>query len=112
MVVTVTTVGANVLVIGDAVVTTVVTEEDGDTVGVIGASEEIVVVGGGGGVATAVAGTVGLGVGTSIIEVLMNVGVSDDVTLVADGDGELVSCAIMIMFPSLKVHNIKTRMKR
>ena len=111
MVVTITTVGANVLAIGDAVVTTVVTEEDGDTVGVIGASEEIVV-DGGGGVATAVAGTVGLGVGTSIIEVLRNVGVSDDVTLVVDGDGELVSCAIMILLPSLKVHNIKTRMKR
>lgn len=102
LVITVTTVGANVLVIG----ATVVTEEDGDTVG---ASVEIV----GGGGATAVSATVGLGVGTSIIEVLRNVGVSDDVTLVADdGDGELVSCAIMIMFPSLKVHNIKTSMKK
>jgi len=110
LVVTITTVGANVLAIGDAVVTTVVTEEDGDTVGVIGASEEIVVGGGGG--ATVVAGTVGLGVGTSIIEALRNVGVSDVVALVADGDGELVSCAIMIMLPSLKVHNIKTSMKR
>ena len=110
MVVTVTTVGANVLVIGAAVVTTAVTEEDGDAVG---ASEEIVVGDdGGGGVATAVAGTVGLGVGTSIIEVPRNVGVSD-VTLAADGDGELVSCAIMIMLPSLlKVHNIKTSMRK
>ena len=108
MVVTVTTVGANVLVIGAAVVTTAVTEEDGDAVG---ASEEIVV-GDGGGVATAVAGTVGLGVGTSIIEVPRNVGVSD-VTLAADGDGELVSCAIMIMLPLLlKVHNIKTSMRK
>jgi hypothetical protein len=107
LVVTVTTVGANVLAIGDAVVTTVVAEEDGDTVG---ASVEIV--DGGGGVATAVAGTVGLGVGTSIIEALRNVGVSDDVALVVDGDGELVSCAIMIMLPLLKVHNIKTRMKK
>ena len=106
LVVIVTTVGTNVLLaIGAAVVTTAVTEEDGDTVG---ASVEIV----GGGGATVVAGTVGLGVGTSIIEVLRNVGVSDDVTVVADdGDGELVSCAIM-MLPSLKVHNIKTSMKK
>lgn len=85
----VTTVGANVLAIGAAVVTTVV----------------------GGGVATVVAGTVGLGVGTSIIDVLRNVGGSDDVALVTDGDGELVSCAIM-MLPSLKVHTIKTSMNR
>lgn len=85
----VTTVGANVLAIGAAVVTTVV----------------------GGGVATVVAGTVGLGVGTSIIDVLRNVGGSDDVALVTDGDGELVSCAIM-MLPLLKVHTIKTSMNR
>lgn len=85
----VTTVGANVLAIGAAVVTTVV----------------------GGGVATVVAGTVGLGVGTSIIDILRNVGGSDDVALVTDGDGELVSCAIM-MLPSLKVHTIKTSMNR
>lgn len=102
LVVTVTTVGANVLL---AIGAAVVTEEDGDTVG---ASVEIV---DGGGGATAVSATVGLGVGTSIIEVLRNVGGSDVVTLVVDGDGELVSCAIM-MFPSLKVHNIKTSMKK
>ena len=86
----VTTVGANVLAIGAAVVTTTVV---------------------GGGVATVVAGTVGLGVGTSIIDVLRNVGGSDDVALVTDGDGELVSCAIM-MLPLLKVHTIKTSMNR